>query len=416
MNFVLWTSLGFLLIIVLVQIIWANRFVALYSVRNTDVPVRIVPRVGVVLALRGSDPYLAECLRGLMTQNHPNHEIRIVVDSEFDSAFSIIRSLPNVLDAKHVVIEILKVNCDSCSLKNLALIQGIANSSDACEVYVWLDSDTVPTADWLSNLTAPLENPEIGATSGIRWYAPQSKNIGDLARHIWNAGAMLQMVEYGIGWGGSFAVRRSVYEEGQLADRWLTAMTEDTLTSDVVTKMGLKLRFVGKATMVNQESASLNWCVSFVTRQMQLLRSYHRAWTQVLAGGLFVACVAIAGTTSSVISIVRGQYLGPLTAICLSVGAVWCAAWLLRRSERVIAKSTGLTQEMVQSPYRRLVLAIPVAVSVFVIALIKSYLIKKVCWRGINYDLRPGKPPLRCNYAPYTISSGKNATMDSHSI
>lgn len=416
MTVILWTGLFSLLLITIAQVIWANRFVALYAQPTAVVDESTGPRVGVILALRGADPFLEECLQGLMTQNYANHEVRIVVDSEFDAAFSVVRKYQEMLNAQHVAIEVLDVNCSSCSLKNLALVQGIEGCSASCEIFVWLDSDTVPGPNWLSCMIAPLSDPCVGATSGIRWYAPQARTVSNLARHIWNAAAMLQMVTYGIGWGGSFAIRRSVYDGGQLFDRWMTSMTEDTVASDVVLKMGLKLNFVAEATMVNQESASLKWCINFVTRQLQLLRFYHHAWIHVLAGGLFAGAVVSLLIASSLVSLSRGLLAGPaLTAFAL-FGSVWCAAWLMKRSERVIASARGLLPQTLENSYPSLLLSIPVALMIYVTALIRSYLLKEVCWRGIRYDLKSGSAPLRRNYYPYTVSTETRVKSFGHSL
>ena len=416
MTVILWASLFGLLLITAAQVLWANRFVALYAQPSAAVDESSGPRVGVVLALRGADPFLEECLKGLMTQNYTNHEVRIVVDSEFDAAFSIVRKYQEMLNAKHVAIEVLDVDCNSCSLKNLALVQGIEGFSDNCEIFVWLDSDTVPGPNWLSSMIAPLSDCRVGATSGIRWYAPQVRTVSNLARHIWNAAAMLQMVTYGIGWGGSFAIRRSVYEGGQLLDRWMTSMTEDTVASDVVLKMGLKLNFVAEATMVNQESAALKWCVNFVTRQLQLLRFYHHAWIHVLVGGLFAGAVVSTLIASSLVNLSRGLLAGPAFAALTLLGSFWCAAWLMKRSERVIADAQGLPRQTLENSYLSLLWSIPVALIIYVTALVRSYLLREVCWRGIRYDLKSGAPPLRRNYSPYIVSTETRVKSFGHSL
>ena len=43
-----------------------------------------MPRVLVVLALRGSDPSLVDCLRSLFQQDYPHYQVRLVVDHRSD--------------------------------------------------------------------------------------------------------------------------------------------------------------------------------------------------------------------------------------------------------------------------------------------------------------------------------------------
>ena len=114
-----------LLLLMLVQIVWANQFVNLY--RNSHRPQKDIqyPHVGVIMSLRGADPFLEESLRGLMSLDYPSHEVRIIVDSEIDPAYDIVDRVHQDMNCDNVNIEILNVSQQTSSLKNSALIQGI---------------------------------------------------------------------------------------------------------------------------------------------------------------------------------------------------------------------------------------------------------------------------------------------------
>src|SRR5439155_52717 len=60
-----------------VQLLWAWRFVALYR-RRPAKPIadEQLPRAAVILSLRGADPSLAGCLRGLLAQNYPHYDVK----------------------------------------------------------------------------------------------------------------------------------------------------------------------------------------------------------------------------------------------------------------------------------------------------------------------------------------------------
>ena len=149
---VLTTVLALLLMIILgIQVHWANRFVALYRPASAR-QLTEYPHVGIVMSLRGSDPFLENNLRGLMALDYPSHEIRIIIDSQTDPAFAVVESMRRKLDARNVEIEFLKLSQKTCSLKNRALIQGIDGCSGKCEIFAWLDSDTVPHPNWLHEL------------------------------------------------------------------------------------------------------------------------------------------------------------------------------------------------------------------------------------------------------------------------
>lgn len=400
--FALTCALGIsLLIILAVQVKWANRFVDLYDqpARQTGEP--YLPHVGVIMALRGADPFLEDSLRGLMSLDYPSHEIRIIIDSEVDPAYTVVNRVRQEMDADNVEIEILNVCQETSSLKNSALIQGINGCSDRCEAYAWLDSDTVPYAEWLTDLVAPLKDENIGAACGIRWYAPPTNTLANYVRHIWNSAAVLQMVAYEIGWGGAFAIRRSLYEEVGLETKWCRALVEDTLASNEVLLGGRRVEFVAGCTMPNPENASLSWCVRFVTRQLQGLRYYHDAWRLVLIFGILSGAVLLGNALMIPWSLVAGNYLcaGMSAGVFLIFGLV--AGWLMHRSEKRVNAYLGDRAVGDLSRPLSLVMAAPVAQIVHLVALVRAYLLTDVTWRGIRYRIRGGMEITRTNYAPY---------------
>ena len=123
-----------LMIILVVQVKWANRFVDLYRPASPPKPDSF-PHVGVIMALRGADPFLENNLRGLMSLDYPSHEIRIIIDSEMDPAFAVVDRMRRVMGVDNVDIEILNLCQETSSLKNSALIQGINGCSSDCEAF-----------------------------------------------------------------------------------------------------------------------------------------------------------------------------------------------------------------------------------------------------------------------------------------
>ena len=385
----------------LVQIVWANQFVNLY--RNSHRPQKDIqyPHVGVIMSLRGADPFLEESLRGLMSLDYPSHEIQIIVDSEIDPACDIVNRVYQDMNCDNVNIEILNVSQQTSSLKNSALIQGITACSNACEAYAWLDSDTVPYPSWLKDVIAPLNNDNVGVACGIRWYAPPTHTIANYVRHIWNSAAVLQMVVFGIGWGGAFAIRRDVYEKAELADKWSRALVEDTLASSEVLAEGKRVEFVAAATMPNSESATFPWCVRFITRQLQGLRYYHSAWTTVMIFGLLSGSVLVLDTMLSVVALAQRDFLsaGIGFAALATFGIV--AGWLMIRSEKQVNRHLQDRSVGTLSSPVKLMIAAPVTQVVHLLALVRAYVLTDVTWRGIHYEIRSGMDVTRTNYSPY---------------
>ncbi len=383
------------------QVKWGNEFVNLYRADNSVPHTGELPHVGVVMSLRGADPYLEDCLRGLMALDYSGHEIRIIVDSDVDPAYEIVHRIRDEMRAINVTVELLDLCQQTSSLKNSALIQGINGCSSRCEAFAWLDSDTVPYPGWLTDLIVPLQNDNIGAACGIRWYAPPDQSMANYVRHLWNSAAVVQMVAFQIGWGGAFAIRKSVILETNLLSRWTRAMTEDTVASDAVLENGKSISFVASATMPNSESASLSWCISFVTRQLQVLRYYHRAWNRVLLYGVLSAvavlgCMVVTGIAGAQGNIAAFS-IG--ASVLLAFGVV--VGWLMRRAEFEIIKCLNGRALSVPSSVWRLMAAAPITQTVHGIALVRAYLRTTVIWRGIRYRVRSGMDVTRENYAPY---------------
>lgn len=394
-----------LLLILAAQVRWANQFVSLYRTPSISPERQDCSHVGVIMSLRGADPFLEDSLRGLMSLDYPSHEIRIIVDHENDPAFAIVERMHRETGAKNVNIEILNVCQRTSSLKNSALIQGIKGCSNRCEAYAWLDSDTVPHARWLNDLIAPLQNETVGAACGIRWYAPPTTTIANYVRHIWNSAAVLQMVAFEIGWGGAFAIRRAIYEEAELERKWANALVEDTLASNEVLLGGKRMAFAAACTMPNLESASLGWCVSFVTRQLQGLRYYHKAWRRVLTFGLFSGVVLVGNAVMLPLALISQDYTsaGISSFILVTFGIV--TGWLMHRSEREVALFLQDRAVGGRSQALMLVVAAPVAQIIHLVALVRAYISTDVTWRGIHYQIRSGMDVTRTNYAPYTAET-----------
>ena len=56
------------------------------------------------------------------------------------------------------------------------------------QVLAFGDSDIRPTQDWLRHLVSSLEDPNVGVSTGYRWYLPQKGNFASALRSVWNAG------------------------------------------------------------------------------------------------------------------------------------------------------------------------------------------------------------------------------------
>src|SRR5262249_12282119 len=141
------------------------------------------PRVAVVLPVRGADPSLPACLDGLLRQDYPRYDVRVVVDSPTDPAWAAVRGALAAGHPADVRVSVLEERLPTCSLKLSALVQAVGGLDDSYPVVALVDADVVPHAGWLRDLVAPLRDPAVGAATGVRWFAPEGSGWGELVRY-----------------------------------------------------------------------------------------------------------------------------------------------------------------------------------------------------------------------------------------
>jgi glycosyltransferase involved in cell wall biosynthesis len=400
------TTVMLVLVFIGAQAFWAWRLALLYPPEaSAGSGEGEWPHVAVILPIRGADPSLALCLEGLLEQDYPTYDIRIIVDSETDPAWEIVRQIIAKRPGAAVNITLLDKPRETCSLKVSALLQGLAALDESCRVVALIDADATPQAQWLRDLVEPLRNPKVGATTGVRWYITNSPQWGSLVRMAWGAAAAAQMFAFGIPWGGSMAFRTELLRNSNIREKWANCLCEDVPLESVLHRLGLRLHFVLTATMVNCESIDLKRCFQFIRRQMVSVRLYHRRWPLLLIGGLgsplalIFAIGAIAFALASVDYIAAAVVAGTLV-LCLMglfTGSMWIDGAL-----RTIARSNG--QTLPRLPIKT-VLAVPLMQFVYLAALISAAFARRIEWRGATYELLGPRKLRLVEYRPYSAES-----------
>jgi glycosyltransferase involved in cell wall biosynthesis len=395
------------------QVIWACRFAQRYLPwARTPADQEPLPRTTVLLCLRGLDPSLLPCLNGLLDQDYPNYEIRIVIDSAEDPAWEIVSALQPRSVQPCVKVSVLVNPPNTCSLKLSALVQAIRSLDESTEVVALFDADVIPYRQWLRDLIRPLADPRIGATSGVRWYMPRGKaSWGTLVRSIWNAGACPQMDALHIPWGGSMTFRAELFRQSDLLERWARSFAEDTGSHRVLRSLGLQLRLVPEATMVNHETIDMPGCYHFIRRQLLNARLYHESWPAILALNLGALLALPVALVPALVKLSAGHW-GWLAGIGVALGAyvagmVLPLSWIDRRVNRLV-------QARGAPPYPycwKLLLAIPLTQVVYLAALTSACFLRTVEWRGIRYAVDGSGSVRLLEYRPYR-EVAQGATSD----
>lgn len=376
------------------------------------------PQTAIVLCLRGADPSLTGCLRGIAAQDYPNFKLHVVVDDLNDPALATVKQFFH--DSPGPEIYVIGQRFDTCSLKCSAILEAISAVPDPVEIIALIDADTTPDADWLSDLVAPFADPTVGATTGIRWFTPTTPGLGSYVRAIWNGAAIVQMAIYNIGWGGTLAFRKSALEECELTQKWQHAFCEDTMVADVMQQNGLRLVRVPNLILDNTESTSVRDAFSWVARQLLTVRLYHKKWPLVAIHGLttLVSCAIV--PLALIGLLVFRQYSAFLVLLMFFVGQQLVNVALLELIKSGVLKSLatrkgteGRSSSGVNWGYH--LAATLLAQFVHPAACIVAHFSRRVRWRGIEYKISKNKIGMT-RYLPYRDVVEVDTQPDDESI
>ncbi len=340
------------------------------------------PLAAVILSLRGADPSLESCLTALLAQNYDRYLVFIVIDNAADPARAIVESvLARARSTAEVNVDYLRNPGEKRSLKVSALLQAIAQLPDDVEVVALLDSDAIPTADWLDRLVAPMADAKVGAVSGLRWYLPQDESWGSLIRYAYNAVACVGAYSLTILWAGSLAFRRRDLQRSDLLTHWARSFSDDVSADSPLSSIGQRAVFINSGILPSTETASLRGAYSQVVRHMVGARMDYAKWPLI---------VVLALVNMAAILLPVALLANPWTiwqwklAITLLLLLYWAGMYaLFVVIDRTVAAGTRTARPASFNVRRILALGfIPFAVAGSAIA---AMLARSIEWRGIRY-------------------------------
>jgi hypothetical protein len=397
-----------ILAILVILCSWGRQ--AIYSLRlalnfppraaPADPPEEAWPAVTVCLPLRGSDPVLADCLRGLCQQEYPRYDIRIVVDSATDPAWETIRAVLAEFPHIRVTTSVLAERLETCSLKVSALLQAFKDLDVRTEIVALIDADVVPPSHWLRELVRPFHDPQVGATSGIRWYHTDDRSWGSLVRGLWGAGAAAQMYSCDILWGGSLALRAGVVREPALQQLWARSFVEDTSVVQYLRDHHHQMRVLPRLTMINPEATSLASCYRFIRRQLMCMRLHHPAWPNI-----FWTTVGMALSTPMTLGVAVASWFHGMEWLSWTVLGTLLGSILATGLPLVYIDGYFYYTAPEDKPLSTLcwkhIPVIPLTVMVHLWAMMAGCRVRQIDWRGIHYAINNRNGIRRLNDAPY---------------
>lgn len=349
---------------------------------------KFYPKVSVIIPCKEIDPNFENNIIAILEQDYSDCDYIFVTESSTDPAYTALKNIfENFKDTPIKLV--ISSDAKNCSQKIQNQLRGFREVEKNTDVLVFADSDIQPHSNWLRNLIKPLENHSIGAATGYRWYMPMKGNFWSAVRSVWNmSGANVLFFEnLNFAWGGSMAIRRKIFEDLDVAQKWQTGLSDDSILTNAVKESGRKIKFVPASLSATYETISWQSLIEWTTRQMTIVRIYmpklwkYSAITQWVFDSIFLLGLIIV-----------------LKALIFQT-AIPIAAWFLLSDLPFHALINAVRFFMFKNalaPYRDeiasqwwiYVTLHPVSSYVMNLSLIKSCLTKKITWRGIQYEMR----------------------------
>lgn len=381
-----WALVALCLVAALRTALVAGRYLQLFKA-NTSTEENASPLVRVVLCLRGDDPFLRDCLARLLNQAYPRYELTIVVDSLNDPAWPVVKEA--IAGAPiPVAVKTLRDRSKHRSLLMSAMLEAVDNLPDDCEAIAVVDADVITTANWLRALVAPLTDPQVGVSTGVRWCIPESSEWGTNIRYLWNSFAEPQRHAHKIPWGGSLAIRRDIVDEARSGRHWQRSFCEDQTVAAIVLERGLQVRFVSEAVSAVRETIGFSQCLSFLARQMTWVRLYHPRWSAILVDSSLLTAAASFGPAVAIALLLTGatREASVAAAVSIAFGIVLCCVhfWVEHYVFRRIRAHGGSTHSPLAA-WIKCFIAAPVVPILYCGCAIYAHFRRSVSWRGIRY-------------------------------
>ncbi len=338
------------------------------------------PFVSVIAPGRGLEPGLSENLQALLEQDYPRYEVLFVFDRADDPAIQVIGH-----GSSRIVRTIIAGSATDSGQKVHNLRVAVAEVDPQSEVLVFVDTDARPGADWLKHLVAPLADETLGASTGYRWFIPSRGGIASRLRGVWNASvasALGNDTAKNFCWGGSTAIRRTVFDRLVVSERWRGTVSDDFTITRVLKEARLPIHFTPHCLVASVGDCDFKELFEFTTRQIKITRVYaSHLWLPLLLGSVLFAIVFFGGLILLILS--------PSIALLF----VLLIVFMLGATKSFIRwRAVTIPLNHYRSSLNRDLLAHiflwPVASLLYLYNAIVAGFSRRITWRGITYELK----------------------------
>jgi ceramide glucosyltransferase len=354
---------------------------AAYVRRETSRPLPdFQPFVSVIAPGRGLEPGLIDNLRPLVAQDYPRYEVLFVFDALDDPAIRIVDELRKTAPVATRTVIAGPATDSGQKVHNLRV--AVKEVDQQSEVLVFVDTDARPATDWLRKLVAPLVDETLGASTGYRWFIPQSGGIASRLRGVWNASvasALGSDTAKNFCWGGSTAIRRTTFTRLNVSERWRGTVSDDFTITHVLKEAKLPIHFNPSCLVASPGDCDFRELLEFTTRQIKITRVYaSHLWLPLLLGSALFAIAFFGGLILiGVHPRSSAAYIFPL--IIFTLGAT--KSFIRFRAVSIVLQTSR--RDLVAH-----ILLWPFASLLYLYNAIAAGFSRRIKWRGITYELK----------------------------
>ena len=362
------------------------RYVA-YVRHETAKPLPdFTPFVSVIAPHRGLEPGLVENVSGVLDQEYPAFEVLFVLDDAGDDAIAVIQEQRQRSNSRIIISG--PATDSGQKVHNLRV--ATSQVSPECEILVFVDSDARPGPQWLRQLVAPLVDEELAASSGYRWFVPVKGGLASRLRSIWNASiasALGNNRQKNFCWGGSTAIRKSVFDRLEIRERWRGSVSDDFSVTRVLHEASLPIHFNPNCLLPSVGDCDWSELIEFTTRQMKITRVYApHLWKAVLLGSSLFCLVFFGGIGLFVWRSLSSRSSIVLLLILLSMYLLGAAKAFIRW--QVIRIPLQNYRRLLNRDLPGQLLLWPFASLLYLCNTIAAGFSRRIVWRGITYELK----------------------------
>ncbi len=367
------------------------------------------PFATIIAPCKGLDEGFEDNLAALFDQYYPAYEILFVLDASDDPARRTIEKLiaartprkPNdhggnetqmsyIRDESSFRARIVyasKAVDSSQKVENLR--EAILQTDERSQVFVLVDSDARPARDWLRNLVAPLEDTNIGASTGYRWFISKTPTFASELRNIWNASiasVLGQNTKENFCWAGSMAIRRDVFEKLDIRKKWRGTLSDDFTVTRAMNDAEMPIVFVPQALTASIEDCTFREMLEFTTRQMKITRVYApKLWIMSFLGSGLFCLVMIAALLIVILSNRNGiEVVAAIVTIVLVTSSGVTKSLLRLKAVQLVLSE--FDEELRKQLFPQLTLWL-LSPFVFFYNSVAAMFSRRMVWRGTTYEL-----------------------------